>query len=242
MLSLTLITFIYDNNLILRSSLKDAYHMLQWAQKLNIEYTWYVDHYPTHLLLDPAMDSFLQNCTKQFITNKQEIIDIMHNIKPYTVCCISGHGTNKGLLYNTKNTLSWYKIYRALSAPYILLLIDCCHVALAFPWNYYNNKYINNIANIIYPEPSTYLLTACNNEGIARHNANGSYLINHFLHLHDKKIYKLEEWQKSFTIQYPAYQLHINSNVLLDNWLPLWLFYNYYLTIKNYLLCFSSVN
>lgn len=234
MFYLLLITFTYQGATTLRSSFKDAYHMLLWANKRKIKYEWYIDQYNDNLIFDPSMYTFLNKQPKKYITNSNTLIDILGKMKKNTLCCISAHGSKQGLILQ-EDTLDWLNLYNSIKQSDIFLLLDCCHCPSYYPL-IYKNGWVNNLNLKIYPPKRNYMMTASNNQGVARNNASGSYLIGYFLNNYKQDLHLIKDWQLNFNTQYPCYYLQFNSNVIYSQFLPLWLFYPFDLIIEDNVL------
>lgn len=234
MFYLLLITFTYQGATTLRSSLKDAYHMLMWAQKRQIKYDWYIDQCDDNLIFDPTMAQFLNQQPKNYITDSKQLSKVLNNMRKNTLCCITAHGSKQGLILKD-DTLLWLDLYKSIKQENIFLLLDCCHCPSYYPL-IYKNSWIYNKDVQIYPNKGNYMITACNNQGVARNNANGSYLINYFLNNYKQKLHLIEDWQLNFNSQYPCYYLQFTSNVIYSHLLPLWLFYPFDLNIEDNIL------
>lgn len=219
MKKVVLITLSYHGEKTLHYSSVDAYNIFKWAEENYYQIDWYVDYYPLDLIFDSVTHEYLKKKPYHILHDKKQLLSIVTNLTPYTVFCVSAHGSKQGLILPNE-VVEWTSIYKSIKSPDVMFLLDCCYVPLVFPTYYENGWHLTTTGNIIYPPARFYLITARNDNYLAA-NSCGSYLFKHFTR---SKFHKLQEWQNNFT--YDRQYLHINSNVLHNNLFPLWIYNN----------------
>ena len=216
--SIVLLTFYYQGRQRLPSSITDAYHTLQWAHHHHLPVTWYLDHFPSHLY-DPIMAAFFATHPPQLMG---EVTEILHQVPPYSLVIISGHGHPEGLLLSSsgEDLLPWSHLVTSLRHPDIIMVLDGCHVPSLLPATFQKDRWYLSSVPLIPAPDRCYILTVRHPHGKVISSPGGSPLLNHVLRQRTARHHRWSQWM-SDPLPHDL-TLVIMSNYTILETLPSW--------------------